>query len=260
MKFDKISTISEIAQYYGTLDEVFRLLNRLNTTTIKIWNDTSVILSEDIQRRLIRIDWNNKEIFVDIPIKNKYVFSLFEWKTTNALNEINLKMLLELFENIENCQMIKMFIGISLLDKRDTLLTLSNYTEYMKYTNLIFLELYNKIIETAVRRQICLDMIRCFVFVHEIPDLKEVKYIRSILFPWNKSSDPESMINIWTEFWESKKFDYFEVVLIWDDMEIDQFLKMIIVVSKSKINFRIHANIDNIKLYNLFEEISQSQL
>ena len=260
MKFDKISTISEIAKYYGTLDEVFRLLNRLNTTTREIWNDTSVKLSEDIQRKRIFIDWNDREIFVDIPIKNKYVFSLFQSNAVNLLTDINLKMLHELFENIENSQMIQTYIGVSLSDKRDTWLTLSNYTEYMKYTNLIFLELYNKIIETAIRKQICLDKLRCFVFVNEIPDLKEIKYIRSILFSWNENSDPESMISIWTEFWESKKFDFFEVVFIWDDMEIDQFLKLIIVVSKSKINFRIHANKENFELCNLLEEISQSQL
>ena len=252
MKLDKISSISEIAKYYGTLDQVFRLLNKLNTTTRKIWNNMSVKLSEDIQRRVIKIDWNSRELFVDIPIEEKFMLSLFQSSTINVKTEASLEMLLELFENVNNPQMIKMYIGVSLSDKRDTWLTLSNYTEYMKYTNLIFLELYNKIIETAIRKQICLDMLRCFVFVHEIPDLKEVKYIRSILFPWNKSSYPESMISIWTEFWESKKFKFFEVFLIWDDMEIDQFLKIFSAVSDTVCKLKIHANKNNPEFFKLF--------
>ena len=140
-------------------------------------------------------------------------------------------MLMKLFENVDSILMIQTNMGLSLSDKRDALLTLSNYTEYMQCTDLSYLELYNKIIETAIRRQIRLDMLHCFVFVHEIPDLKGVKYIRSILFPWSKSSDPKSMINIWKKFWKSKKFDFYEVVLIWDDMKIDQFMKIFTAVS-----------------------------
>ena len=78
MKLDSISAISEISKFYGKLDDVFRLLNRLSTTTRKIWEDILVKLSEDVKRKIIEIDSKTQEMLVDISTENKYVLSLFE--------------------------------------------------------------------------------------------------------------------------------------------------------------------------------------
>ena len=252
MRFDSIAAISEIAKFYGKLDDVFRLLNWLNTTTRRIWTETWTKLSEDINRKSIKIDWNKREMLYDIPIENKYVHSLFQPYSIHLNSEKSLKMLQELVEKIDNPQMMIMSMGLNISEKRDSCLTLSNYTEYMKYTDLNYLELYNKIIETAISRQINLSSFFCFVFIQEIPVLNETKFIQSIVFPWNKNLDAESMISIWNEFWETKKFDYKEVVFIWDGMGLDEFMKIFLAVSKTKTNLKIHTSKNNDKFYELF--------
>ena len=84
MKLDSISSISEIAKYYGYLDEVFRLLNRLNTKTRDIWRDTQVEMARYIQRKWSEVDLNDRKVFVEIPIENRFVFSLFNQKVVLA--------------------------------------------------------------------------------------------------------------------------------------------------------------------------------
>ena len=259
MKLDSISAISEIAKYYGTLDDVFRLLNRLNTRTRKIWENNSVKMSEDIQRRGINVDCDTQKILFDILQRNLFVLTFFRPNWIDVSTEASLQMLFKLFENFDNPQMIKMIMGLSLWEKRDTNLTLLNYINYIKYTDFSYLELYNKIVETAIRRQIQLDYIKWFLFIQEIPKLKEIKFIHSILFPWNKKNDAESMISLWKEFLESSQFEYREVVLIWDDMELIEFIKIYMALSETKINLKIQINKDNLDFYKFFDQISLNQ-
>ena len=252
MKFDSIAAISEIAKFYGELDDVFRLLSRLNTTTRRIWTDTWVKLSQDVSRKWVEIDWNDREEFYCIPTENIYVLTLFQPSSIEVSSIESLKMVQELFENVDNPQMMNISMGVNISEERDTNLTLSNYTKYMEYTSFSHLELYNKIIETAINRQINLEMLFCFVFIQEIPGLNETKFIRSIVFPWNKNFDSESMICIWNDFWETIKFDYKEVILIWDGMEIDEFMKVFLAVSETKANLKIHTSKNNGEFTKLF--------
>ena len=260
MKFDSIAAISEIAKFYGKLDDVFRLLNWLNTTTRRIWTEIWVRLSQDVSRKPIKIDRNDREMLCDILTENKYVLSLFQPNPIHANSTEYLKMLQELVEKIDNPQMMNMLIGLNISSKRDTLLTLSNYTEYMEYTIFSNLEQYNKIIETAISRQINFNLFNCFVFIHKIPALNEIKFIKSILFPWNSDFKAESMIRIWNDFWEKKMFDFKVVVLIWGDMGLDEFMKVFLAVSKTKTNLRIHTSKYYEEFNKLFDNLWLNQL
>ena len=155
--------------------------------------------------------------------------------------------------------MIKMNFALSLWENRDANLTLLNYTNYIKYTDFSYLELYNKIIETAILRQIQLDYVKWFLFIQEISKLKEIKFIHSILFPWNKDYEVESMISLWEEFLDSNQLYYREVILIWDDMELSEFIKIYTVLSETKINLKIHVSKKNLELYRFFDQISFNQ-
>ena len=259
MKLVSISAISEIAKYFGTLDNVFRLLNRLNTRARKIWENNSVKLSEDIQRRSINIDREHQNILFKILQKNLLVLTLFKINWEEVSTEASLQMLVKLFENFDNPQMIKMDLGLSLWEKRDTNLTLLNYSDYIEYNEFSYLELYNKIIEIAIRRQIHLDFILWFLFIQEIPKLKEVKFIHSILFPWNKDYEAESMICLWEEFLDSSQLYYKEVILIWDDMELTEFIKIYTALSDTKINLIIHTSKENFEFNKFFDQISLNQ-
>ena len=260
MKFDTIAAISEIAKYYGKLDDVFRLLNKLSTTTRKLWTESRIKLSEDINRKWVEIDWDDREEFCGIPTENKYVYTLFQPTSIDLYSKKCLKMLQELVEKIDNPQMMKIFMGLNISEERDTYLKLSNYAKYIEYTSFSYLEQYNKIIETAISRQINLDWFICFVFIQEIPALNEIKFIKSILFPWNKNFDAESMIRIWNDFWEKKMFDFKVVVLIWDDMGLDEFMKVFLAVSETKTKLRIHTSKNNGEFNKLFDKLWLNQL
>ena len=259
MKLDSISAISEIAKYYGTLDDVFRLLNRLNTRSKKILENNSVKIFKDIQRRSINISCEAQKILFKILQKYLYVPTLFQINWLDISTKVSLEMIVELFENFDNPQVIKIRMGLSLWEKRDTNLTLLNYTNYIEYTDFSYLELYNKIIETAIRRQIHLDFILWFLFIQEISKLKEVKFIHSILFPWNKDYEAESMISLWEELLDSSQLYYKEVILIWDDMELSEFIKIYTALSETKINLKIHVNKKNLEFYRFFDQISLNQ-
>ena len=155
-----------------------------------------------------------KKYYFKILQKNLFELTMFRPNLIDVSTEASLQVLLELFENVDNPQMIKINMGLSLWEKRDSNLTLLNYINYIKYINFSYLELYNKIVETSIRRQIKCEFIKWFLFIQEISKLNEIKFIHSILFPWNKNYDAESMINLWKEFLDSSQFEYREVVLI----------------------------------------------
>ena len=260
MKFDSIAAISEIAKFYGKLDDVFRLLNKLSTTTRRIWTETWVKLSKDVSRKSIKSDWYDREMLCDILTENKYVLSLFQPYSIEASSKEYLKMLQELVEKVDKPQMMKISMGLNISNERDIYLKLSNYTKYLEYTSFSNLEQYNKIIETAISRQIKLYLFHFFVFIHEIPALNETKFIRSIVFPWNKNFDAESMISIWNEFWETEKFDFIVVVLIWDGMELDEFMKVFFAVSETKAKLKIHTSKNNGEFNKLLDKLWLNQL
>ena len=260
MKFDRLSAISEIAKYYGKLDKVFRLLNWLNTRTRKIWANTRVQLSKDITRKSIKFNWSNNYRFIYFLRRNRFALNLFKTTVISPKTTDEMKIVLKLLESVDCPPMAMITIDMILSPERNSYLALSNYIKCMKEIDLSFMELYNKIIDVAINREFQLSLFNCYVFIHEIPNLKDIKYIRSILIPWNRDSDSESLINIWEELWDSKKIEFNDVILIWDDMQLEKFFNIFSAVSNYKIRLLIHANIENIELNKLFEKISLNKL
>ena len=114
-----------------------------------------------------------------------------------------------------------------------------------------FLHLYNKIVDIVIEKEIKIDNIISYVFVQELPILKDIKYIDSIIFPWNEESKVEELIKIWKDFTESKMFDFKNIRLIWDGMDIKNFMKIYEFLSHKNIAVKIITK-KNLQLLETF--------
>ena len=239
MRLDSISAIAEIAPFYGYLDDVYRLMRRGNRKMHKMWDGIWVKLSEDAMRKTIYIDYKNKAEVVDIPIKCPLYFTLYNTYPIHITNEEQYEWIIELFENFENPKMIETYYAFNRNKDWDTRVTLLNYRKYMKMVDFSYIDLYNKIVDIAIEKEFKQYWIATFAFIHEIQGLNNIKFIKTILFPWNEENEAEKMIEIWKEFTESKTFEYNDVKLIWDGMDIKNFIKIYIALANQNIKLQI---------------------
>ena len=66
MKLDSISTIAEIAPFYGYFDDVYRLMRRGNRKMNRMWDSISVKLLEGIGKKLINTNLKNEGEILDV--------------------------------------------------------------------------------------------------------------------------------------------------------------------------------------------------
>ena len=260
MKLDSISALSEIAPYYGKLDDVFRLMKKLNINTNQMWETTWVQLSNEINRKKISFGWGSRKEFVEIPMKCPLLLTLFETTIVEIQKEEELNWLIELYENIENPKMLSMQLGLSLRTCLDTDITLQNYREYIKETDFDNLDLYNKVVEIATKRGINLNDIYSFVYLDDLPRLKDVQYIKFIVIIWNQESDVGLIIKNWTDFYESKEVDFKEVWLIWDGMWIKDFIKIFSILCSKEFETGVITKKDWKQLDLFLDEIKSLQV
>ena len=256
MKLDSIGAIAEIAVYYGELDDIYRLMKRLNRKTNKMWNNIWAELSKIITRKFSKTLWKSWKEVINGYNKNPFILTLFTLKWIDVSNKEDYKKLIDLFEEFKYPKMIKMHLSLSLAKDKDTLITFSNYREYMKQKEHANIALFNKLVQTAINREIDLSLLHSYAFINEIKDLKDIQYIKYIVFPWNEENDADSMIKVWEEFAEAKMFDYFSVRLIWDGMKLKEFLKIYKILAKENIRIEIVSkfNLNNLSLF--LEEVS----
>ena len=259
MKLDSISALSEIAPYYGKLDDVFRLMKKLNINTNQMWETAWVQLSKKIKRKLISFKWRSRKEFVEIPLKCPLLLTLFSTSAIDIQKEEKLNWLIELYENIENPKMLSMPLRLSLRTCLDTNMTLGDYQEYIKETDLDNLDLYNKVVEIAIKRGINLKDIYSFVYLNDLPRLKDVQYIKFIVIIWNQESDVGLIIKNWNDFYESKEVGFKEVWLIWDGMWIKDFIKIYSILCNKKFWTGVVTKRDWKQLALFLDEINSLQ-
>ena len=184
---------------------------------------------------------------------------MFTSDSIDILNEDQYVLLIELFEKFKSPEMINIIFWFARNKYIDTWITLSDYRESMKYSEFTYIDLYNKIVDIAIERKIKLEWIVTFAFVHEILELKDVKYIESILFPWNEDNEADEMIKIWREFTESKKFEYNDVRLIWDGMDVKSFIKIYNILASQNVDVRIISSKSIANLVKFMSEIVCNQ-
>ena len=192
-------------------------------------------------------------------MKCPLLLTLFRTSVINIQEEEELNWLIELYENIENPKMLSMPLGLSLRTCLDTCMTLQNYQEYIKDTDLDNLDLYNKVVEIAIKRGIDLKDINSFVYLNDLSRLKDVQYIKFIVIIWNQESDVGLIIKNWNDFYESKEINFGTVWLIWDGMPIKDFIKIFSILCNKRFETRVITKWDWKKLALFLDEIKSLQ-
>ena len=164
----------------------------------------------------------------DTFIHNPYIHMLYELSKFNINSVEKYETLLEMIDNIEHPNMIDAEFSLSLSPKRDTNAKLSNFEEYAKESDLSYLDLYNKTIDKATAIDWNLKKRMCAViFIEELSSLKDIKFIRQIIFPWTKNRSAENFIKIWEERVNSFGLSFMWLKIIWIDMEVSEVAKLI---------------------------------
>ena len=244
MKIDSISTISEIVPYFGYFDDTYKLMKRLNRATNKMWNKTWNKLSELVNRRKIDISWEIREEFVDLHLKFPLFLALFDSDPVDIHNEEKYEWLIELFKNFEFPKLIKVKFGLRLCKDGDTFMTFTDYSNWLNQKEFSYLKLYNILMDIAINKEITFSCISSYIFINEISSITNAKYVKSIIFPWKKENQAESMIKILKDFIERKQFEYTDIKLIWDGMEYNEFMKIYFMVLNLNIKIEVITEMD----------------
>ena len=225
-----------------------------------MWDKTWNAISKVVKRKLKRDVLENRRDILMHPLKFPLLLTLFTSYSADICSEKMMNKLIKLFTDFPHPKMIEQNFWVTLWNGRDAMMKLSDYKTYVNVVDLDYLDMYNKIIETAINREINLANICSYVFIGDILSLTNVQFIKIIIFPWNDESDVDWMIKTWDQFSELKTFKYDEVKLIWDGMDIDSFMKILKKLWEQKINWNVISKIDNINFELLLSRWIQSHV
>ena len=164
----------------------------------------------------------------DTFIYNPYIHMLYKLSTFVINSAEKYETLLEMLDNIEHPNMIDAYFSLSLSPKRDRNNLFSNFEEYAKESDLSYLDLYRKTVDkaTAINRSLRINMY-AFVFIEELSNLKDIKFISNFIFPWTKNRSADNFIKIWEERVNSLSLEFIELLIVWIDMEASEVAKLI---------------------------------
>ena len=132
MKLDTYAAIWEILPFYGTLDQVFRLMRRLNNKTSEIWKNNMEIISKNVRRKKVNFTFSLNNNTWDTLSHNPFLHSLYQLGILIVNSEKKYEMISNLLDNIPNPFMIKARFALSLSPERDTDLRMNNFEDYAK--------------------------------------------------------------------------------------------------------------------------------
>ena len=254
MRLESLSSIAEITPYYGTLDEVFRLMNTLWMKTRKIWTESKVQLQKDIYRK--EINWGiYNDIRSDFLLKNQLTLMLFDDMKLQAQNEAEYKTLINLIDEVKEPEMISAF-DLYLSPTRDFAITLDTYREYQNDNDLSLIDFYIQTIKKMKEKRMGYSNVWSYVFVEELPLFYEWDFIKIIIFAWSDSSNSKDFIKIWNQFRKSSQWKIEQIYLLWWGMSKFEFCNLansidndyIKIISSYSINNNILNDTINLNL------------
>ena len=136
MRFDAISSLSEICPYLGPFDRTYTLMKSLWRQTNELWESTKLELSKLITwRKTISFDihFNNIKEFAEMPYSYfiEVCLNVMEIKSVKILSEIEYQEFLKFLETFNWLEMMRIeYLYLSLYEGRDDLLTTSNFNTY----------------------------------------------------------------------------------------------------------------------------------
>ena len=239
MKFDSISVIAETMPFYGHLDDVYRLLRRVNWRTRIIWDTIHAEMSKNVERRDAFVSTARKEDLVDRLLNNKLITTLFTSKSIEIDSLVKYQWFIELIEEIEEPQMLDLSVEFSLTENAETSTALFDYNNYMKDRNLRLLEIYNKAIEAIIKKNISLKIVKSFVFLNELPLVESAEYIDAIIIYCSGNTNIDMLIETFKELMKSTKIRFNKVKLVRRTMETKFLTKIVNFLTNQNVNVQI---------------------
>ena len=229
MRFDSISSIVEITPYFGKLNVVYGLMQKLWKKTNNMWNNIKRVLHKEISRN--KIDWETIDDYIwELLISNPVICSLFEIGFGEVFNDQEYRNIIKLLERIPDPDMHSFEIDFSLYNSKNSELNFKTIDKHIKETKLQHLEQYTEIWKIIDKKENENILVNSFVFITELSQLSEVKCIKSIVFNWNVTSYADQATLAWKNFCQNNKWKYIEVMFIWcfmDKFTFDRLLNSV---------------------------------
>ena len=233
MRLESLSSMAEITPYYGTLDEVFRLMKTLWMKTRNIWNKSKIQIQRDVERK--SISWGiSSPIWYDVLVKNQLILMLFDDIKLKAQNEAEYETLINLIDEVKEPEMICTFC-LYLSPTRDFNITLETYKEYQNNNDLDLIELYNQTINKMKEKRMNCSKVWSYVFAEELPLIYEWKFVKIVIFVWTDSSQSDDFIQVWNQYTKSSQCEIGRIYFVWIGMSSEEFSKLLSSIDHSVI-------------------------
>ena len=196
MKIDSLSALAEIMPYYGTLDQVYRLMNKTGGKTREIWKKWDVQFGKIVTRKKIHID--NIRSFYSLlnidEIDDIYLLSIFEVDNIRISTLDGYKIFRE---NIEECKKVNSIrinrLQLSLCSKDNFDMTYENVWTPLIYSSedREFDTEYNKVLKMIEDINLNIKQIDSVLSLEEIK-FRKINYIKRVIAVLKEDIDPEN--------------------------------------------------------------------
>ena len=184
MKIDSLSSLAEVMPYYGTFDEVYRLMRSFSIKTKNIFEGWKTIFGQVIIRKKIKLDIIT--LFEYMSIYNtiiKLILSMFEVYIIEIKTKVDYEKFISKVKEFQDIQHIKINqINMCLSTKDDFSITYESIWNQIVYNDddRSLDELYNKAINTIKQLNINVESIKSFLFLEELKNRKIISWDRVI--------------------------------------------------------------------------------
>ena len=176
MKFDAISTCAEVTPYYGTLDEVYKLMKWWNIKARDTFNNWVIQFGRIIKRRQFDINLSTFFDYLDnYSEKVKLILSIFEINKIEIRTKDEYKMFISkliMFKDVEIIKINK--INMWLSSKDDFTISYENACRRIEYNDedRSLDEFFNEATETIKQLKLNVRSMNSFIYLEELSKRK----------------------------------------------------------------------------------------
>ena len=262
MTFISFGFIAEVGPYYGTLDEVYRLMKRAWTKTNRMWDQIKTQLQKIVFRRKCTTFGETllkdiqDEDYLKLITETFQVYTLYKlsyWRIADKEEYDAMWAFLEKAKNPEMIQFDQMWFQIY----KDRQIQHDSSTNSLGTVQLQdpFIAEYNKLISLMKKLGMSFDRVNSYCYVEDIPYLINLEYIRSIIFSWTPENSNQTLIDAWESSKKLFNTEFERLVLVWKRDETDSLIDLLNTLKESKISIKL-SNKLRIKFYTTMKSMN----
>ena len=224
MKIDTISSLAEVMPYYGTLDEVYKLMGWWCIRTKNIFEKWRVQIGKIIKRKWIDLDLNTLwDYFQRYNQEIDLILTVFAINRIQIKNKTDYESFIFGLTNFKHIKIVKIKqINMYLSSKDDFSITYENIWNKIVYNDddRSLDELYNKAITTIKQLNMNVESIKSFLFLEELENRKIISLDRVIAI-----ISEEMDVKSFTEYLNKIKTKAISINITWLIVNSKEWLK-----------------------------------